>query len=549
MKFPRFTAARVVVALAVLGGGAFAYRAFFAPKAPEYRAAAVVRGRVVEEITETGTVVSAHDVDLYFKGSGRVKRIMAKEGEAVKAGDPLMALDAADLAIRRREAAAAVASAEAKYAQAAAGATVEDLQVLEAAVRNAETALASAERSLADTVASNAASLDKAYADLAGQAETTYLKASAAMQTLKNDVFDAAGSLRADILPSDAGAQSMAASAFVAGKEALARMDAAVIAFRAAPREGKDAGAAALIADAKVVRDAAQWANVLMQGASPVGGTSQSSFDARKASVRTAWADVTAAVNAAESQASLVASTKSANSAVLGSAEAAVTAAEGALDSAKRELEARRAPLRDVDRQVYLTTISSARAALALIEQEIADAVLAAPVDGIVGTVDLEIGELASPTVRAASMISSRLEIEADVSELDIGKLRVGGPASAVFDAIGPASYPGTIVRIATREKDEDGDIFYPVTVTLDDGAAPLRTGMTADLSFRVGEKDGVLLVPRRAIRRSEGRNTVLVLRKGKAVEAAVEIGLRGEDAYEAVSGLEEGDEVVIEKL
>jgi multidrug efflux pump subunit AcrA (membrane-fusion protein) len=540
----------LIAGAGVLVAGVLAYRAFWAPKAEAYRTEPVVRGRVVEEVTETGTVVSSTETDLYFKSSGRVAKVLAKEGEAVKAETPLMTLDTVELSIRRREALAAAASAEAKYAQAVAGASAEDLKVLETAVRNAQASLDAAERSLADTRTSNDAALDKAYADLSGQVETLYLKASAAMQTLKNDVFDADGNTRSDILASDFNAQTQASAAFIASKDALARMDAGMPAFRsAASREAADAAATALASDAKIVRVGAQWANTLMQGASPGSGTSQTSFDTRKASVKSAWTDVTSAVNSAESQVSLVASTKSSNAVSLGAAEAAVTSAGGALDSAERELEARRAPLRQVDKAVYLAAIASARASLSLIDQEIADAALRAPSDGIVGTVDLEPGELATPTVRAVSMISPRLEIEADVSELDIDKLAVGGPAEAVFDALGGASYVGRIVKIATREKDEDGDIFYPVKAILDDETAPLRTGMTADLSFRVGEKEGVLLVPRRAVRRSEGKSTVLVLRGGKPVEVEIVLGLRGADAYEVVSGLEEGEATVIERL
>jgi len=539
----------------VIGGILFAAasvlaaRSYFASKGDDYETVSPRRGPVSQVVSETGKVVAIEDLTLSFKRSGRVAKIAVKEGEAVKEGQALLSLSVSDLAIQRREALASLASAEARYAQAAAGATAEDLRVLEASVRNAEVALETARLSLEDVVASNAASVQKAYGDLGGQMETLFLKSTSAMQTLKNDVFDAAGNLRSDISSPDFGTQSQALSAFAAARAAFASMEMSIAMYRASATDAdRDSRSSALIADAKTIRDAAALANTLMQASSPVGGTSQASFDARKTNVRSVWIDLNAAVNAAESQKLLLASTVSAATTSLNAAAQAVQSAEGALESAQRTLASRAAPLRDVDRAVYLAGISSARAAVSLIDQQIADSTITAPADGIVGSIDISLGEIATANVPVGTLISPTLQIEAEVSELDIAGIRPGQPVSFTFDAIEGRVFAGHVLLVASRETARDQDIYYNVEIAIDDEEPAIRIGMTADLDIEVGKKDDALLVPRRQVYRREGKDYVkIVPAKGEPEEIEVSVGLRGREDYEILSGVRESDLILVE--
>lgn len=550
MKLPSWNRKRVIyAAIGILAVGAvFAYRAYDASRTPDVETVAPRRGPVVQVVSETGKVVAIEDLTLSFKRSGRVAKILAKEGDAVKEGQALMSLSISDLAIQRREALASLSSAEARYAQAVAGATAEDLRILEASVRNAETTLETARLSLEDVRASNASSLGKAYGDLDGQMETLFLKSSSAMQTLKNDVFDAAGNLRSDISSPDFGTQSTALSAFASARAAFASIEMSIAMYRASATDAdRDSRSTAIIADARTIRDSAQLANTLMQVSSPVAGTSQASFDTRKTSVRSAWIDLNAAVNSAESQKLLVASTAASATTALNSAAQAVQSAEGTLESAKRTLESRRAPLRDVDKAVYLAGIASARAGVSLIDQQIADSTLTAPADGIVGSIDIDLGEVAQANVSVGTLISPSLQIEAEVSELDIAGIRPGQPVAFTFDAIEGRTFAGHVVSVASREIAKDEDIYYKVEVAIDEKDG-IRIGMTADLDIEVGRADDALLVPRRQVYRREGQDYVKVLSAGgKIEEVEVSVGLRGRDDYEILSGVRESDLIVVE--
>jgi HlyD family secretion protein len=550
MNLPAWNRKRVIylaAAVAVLGA-VLGVRAYRAAKGPDLETVAPRRGAVSQVVSETGKVVAVDDLVLSFKRSGRVAKILVKEGDAVKANQPLLSLSVSDLVIQRREAAAALASAQARYDQAVAGATPEDLRVLETAVRNAETSLETAKLALEDAKASSASSLAKAYADLGGQMETLFLKSSSAMQTLKTDVYDAAGNLRSDISANDFSTMTQALSAFTAARSAFASMEMSIAMYRASATDAdRDSRSAALLADGKTVRDAAALANALMQSSTPAG-TSQSAFDARKTNVRSVWIDLNAAVNAAESQKLLVASTAASSAASVNAAAQNVASAEGALESAKRSLESRSAPLREVDKAVYRASITSALAALSLIDQQIADATLTAPADGLVGSIDIDLGEVATANAPVGTLISPSLKIEADVSELDIAGIAVGQPVTFAFDAIEDREFTGRVSRVAPRETSKDDDIYYKVEVSIDGEEPAIRIGMTADIDIEVGAKDGALLVPRRQVYRRDGKDYVkIVPPKGEPEEIEVQVGLRGRDDYEILSGLRESDLILVE--
>jgi len=537
-------AAGAVTVAAILG-----VRAYRSAKSPAVETVAPRRGPVTQVVSETGKVIAFEDLTLSFKRSGRVAAILVKEGDEVKKDQPLLRLNTTDLAIQRREAVAALSAAEARYEQAVAGATQEDLRVLETSVQNAEISLETARRSLSDVIASNEATVGKAYADLDGQMETLFLKSSAAMQVLKNDVYDSAGQLRYDISSPDYSTQTQALAAYASAQGSFASMEMSIVTYRASASDAdRDSRSAALVADARSVRDAVQLANALMQASVPLGGTTQTSFDARKTEVKAAWADMNLAVNAAESQKLTVGSVAAAATTSVNAATQAVRSAEGALASAQRTLESRSAPLRDVDKAVYLASVSSARANVALIDHQIADATLEAPTDGIVGNIDIDLGEIARADAPVGTLISSGLRIEVEVSELDIAGIRTDQPVVFTFDAIEGRTFAGHVTKVAPRETTKDEDVYYKVDVGIDDVDPAIRIGMTADLDIEVGHKDDVLLVPRRQVYRREGKDYVKVLTAAKKVEEIeVMVGLRGRDDYEIVSGVRESDLIVIE--
>jgi len=127
--------------------------------------------------------------------------------------------------------------------------------------------------------------------------------------------------------------------------------------------------------------------------------------------------------------------------------------------------------------------VRAAELALAQARDALDDAVLRAPVAGVVTQVHVEVGETAAPG--AAALVVATLErLQArtvDLTELDVARVTVGQPAVVTVDALPGVELAGVVREIALQAGDYRGDVVYAVTVELTDvGAAPLRWGMTA---------------------------------------------------------------------
>lgn len=141
----------------------------------------------------------------------------------------------------------------------------------------------------------------------------------------------------------------------------------------------------------------------------------------------------------------------------------------------------------------------------------------------------------------------SRLEIKADVDEMDVVHLGVGQRVHVRIDAMPAETLEGTIARIAPGASDTRGATTYETIVTLGGTELPLRPGMGASLTITTRTADNALVVPRRAIRQV-GRYKVVTVRATRRDEqVTVTTGLSNEAEMEVLSGLAEGQLVVLE--
>ncbi len=597
---------KIFFAIAALSVFVYAgYKVYVAYKPIVYPTAPVLRGSVVENISETGKVVSEGEVNLFFRDSGRVAEVLVKEGEAVAEGQSLSSLETNELKIREREAAASLATARADYGRALAGAPVEEIRIYQTAVQNAQNNLdktrasvqeknAAAEKDIqsAQTAYENAKrALDNAkatavngLANLYETAKTTMRSNLVSASIALSDVDSILGVDNETINDSferfvgaqlDNDAQKKEGEEFykLAGA-AYASVSVIINAFSSATTQSS---VDAVIPQAKDLLSrtllAADRVKFLLDNSTTGTGFTLTDLNTKKAMMDTDRTAMAAASTSLDQAAQAISAMRVANqasvdladsalktadrnlasaiikmAAVSAESQSAVSAAEGALSSAQVELALKQATLRAVDRAVYEAKVQAAQASLDFIRQQLSDAVLKAPAAGVVSSIDLERGELATPTARAAAIISSRLEIEVDVSELDIRKIFVGQVLEATFDALGPAVYLGKVTEVAPREKLKDEDIFYKVTAVLDQADIPLKSGMTADISIRVGERTDVVIVPERLVIKRASQPYIEVLKNGKPLEVPITIGLEGSQYVEVLDGVVEGDLLVTPK-
>lgn len=234
-------------------------------------------------------------------------------------------------------------------------------------------------------------------------------------------------------------------------------------------------------------------------------------------------------------------------------AQAKVDANFEAWQIAKAQLTQLKSAARVQDISLYQAQVKQAEAVLNLAKNQIEDSILKAPIDGTVVRIAYEVGEQVSADRPVIAVLGeNNLEIEVDISEADISKIKKGNPAKISFDALGnETKFTGEVYSIEPAETIIQDVIYYKVKVQFNaeekEKIADIKSGMTANVVISANYRNNVLLAPARAIIEKNGDDKyVRLLINNKVVELPVETGLRGDEGLvEVVSGIKEGDKVI----
>lgn len=179
--------------------------------------------------------------------------------------------------------------------------------------------------------------------------------------------------------------------------------------------------------------------------------------------------------------------------------------------------------------------------------------ILRAPFDGIVAEINGEVGEVVTPspvgvaTLPTVDLIDTTcLYVRAPIDEVDAGNVKKGLPAQITLDAYPGAEYPAVVKRVAPYVLDlEKQARTVDVEVEFRDieQAGNLLVGYSADVEIILDARDRTLRMPTEAL--MEGRR-VLVYDDGLLEERKIETGLENWEFTEVLSGLEEGEQLVL---
>ena len=218
------------------------------------------------------------------------------------------------------------------------------------------------------------------------------------------------------------------------------------------------------------------------------------------------------------------------------------------LDNAINQLAAAESAVAELDSRVL-----SGTARLASDEAQLGYSRIYAPMSGTVVAVSTTVGQTINATQRVPTILRiadlTSMIVRADVSEADVGLLRVGTPAYFMTLGGRERRWQGNVEQILPTPNIVNNVVFYPVlfTVTNDDGA--LLPEMTAQVFFVVESADDVLKVPVGALRFSRGQSdvaTVTVVREdGERETREVRLGITDRISREVTDGLVAGDEVI----
>jgi len=201
--------------------------------------------------------------------------------------------------------------------------------------------------------------------------------------------------------------------------------------------------------------------------------------------------------------------------------------------------------------------IGAADARIKMAEQDIDNCIVRAPFAGVVVSKDAQRGEMVSPisagggftrTGIATLVDMTSLEIEVDVNESYIARVRDGQPVTAILDAYPDWQIPGkvrTLIPTADRQK-----ATVKVRASFDKLDPRILPDMGVKVTFLGDEptaapSSGRVLVPRTAIRDDGGKPTVFLYRDGRVERRVLGLGqARGND-QEVIAGLADGDQIV----
>jgi RND family efflux transporter MFP subunit len=223
--------------------------------------------------------------------------------------------------------------------------------------------------------------------------------------------------------------------------------------------------------------------------------------------------------------------------------------AVGQRDAAQAQLDLLLAGATDAQIAAAEANVDQAQVALDSARLARERATLRAPFDGIISRVGVEVGEFVGPQAPAITLVDdSRFRVEADVDEADIGWVDIGQEVWITLDAFPGHVLTGTVTAVAPSAEFDTGVVSYLVTMEIGRTDLSLRGGMTANTEIIQEQQENVLLVPNRAIwiDAETGRLFVEKTVDGEIVTAFIEQGATNDQVSEVLSGLEEGDQLVV---
>lgn len=192
------------------------------------------------------------------------------------------------------------------------------------------------------------------------------------------------------------------------------------------------------------------------------------------------------------------------------------------------------------------TNLSDAYEDLASEKENLDFYTITAPIDGIITDLNISEGDYVRSESTLLTLVNNDvIEFDIEVDELDINDIKVGQSVNVTIDAIDETAITpiiGFVTNISIEGNSMNSVTSYPVTVTLS-GDDTIKMGMNCSAEIIIESKEDVLCVPVEAITTKKDKYYVTL--KDESLKE-VEIGMYDEDNIEIISGLEEGEEILL---
>jgi HlyD family secretion protein len=223
-------------------------------------------------------------------------------------------------------------------------------------------------------------------------------------------------------------------------------------------------------------------------------------------------------------------------------------------DTAKAQLGVDQAKLKQAKAQV-----AESQATLNQLEEQLSYTTIQAPMDGVVLSRDVEIGDAVSSILvlgSTATLVMTigdthEVYVKGKVDEADIAHVYLGQPARIKVESFRDRYFQGKVTKISPMGVEKDNVTTFEVRVSINNPNGELKAQMTANAEILLDEHKNVLTVPENAVIYDQQKNASVEvpdakLKDGKR-KVAVKVGLSNGAMTELVSGLREGEQVVLQ--
>ncbi|MBT5338715.1 efflux RND transporter periplasmic adaptor subunit [Candidatus Falkowbacteria bacterium] len=568
----------IITVIVIIIVGFFIYQAK-KPVLPEFDTLEIQAGELIQEISITGSVQAAEEVDLALEKSGKVTYLPVKVGDQVFKGKVLLRLNNADLAAQRNQASAQVDQAKAQLLQYQAalatqqstleeyklGTRPETLQIKQTAVNNALVALTDAQSNLTNVQ-------NKATTDLAEDYEAALNALSTSITTAENTIYTITDIQATYFNDNDQDSSKFSTAkgnmiypiwgATNAGRWTKSNLSGLtggakgiLLSTQADPTHSNIDNALQTVKNAiQTVKTELNNIPIVLEMSSAnitIINTEKTDIDSEITALTTKEQAIILQKATSESNIIAAQTTVNTKQSVITTAQNELTLSQAGYTS--EQIAAQQAKVDQAQANVdsQLASIKSAQANVANYQAQIGKTYITSPIQGIVTKIDAKLGEIVAANSQVITVISeAKYQIEANVPEVDIANIKIDDIGIVTLDAYSSdKEFQATVIKIDPAETIIDNVPTYKVTFQFDEESDLIKSGMTADLDILTEKKENVISVPQRAILKQNGDKIVRILNEDGLdfTEVKVRTGLRGSNGnVEILEGINEGDEIVI---
>jgi HlyD family secretion protein len=204
--------------------------------------------------------------------------------------------------------------------------------------------------------------------------------------------------------------------------------------------------------------------------------------------------------------------------------------------------------------------VMQSQASLKQLQEQLSYTTIVAPMDGVVLSRDVEIGDAVSSILVLGSTATlvmtlgdvNQVYVQGKVDESDIAHVYMGQPARIKVESFRDRVFNGKVTKIAPLGVEKDNVTTFEVRVSIDNPGGELKANMTANAEILLTEHKGVLNVPENAVIYDNQKNASVEVpdksQKDGKRKAPVKVGLSDGSKTEILGGLREGDQVILQQ-